>query len=500
MKKVITSVLVAMTLMGAGAVRAEQVPVDQAQRVAAIYLRQNTNLSRLTADQLTLTHQWYNAELNVPSMYLFSAPEAGWIIIAACTATEPVVAFSDDNVFDVSNVPPQADWWLRGYNELVSGVQTADAEKALEENPEWADILASEQSAPAPKAMVKLLNTTWNQGDERGIDYNMLAPVVNDSVCPTGCVATALAQICKYYAYPKKATGRLFYTWYYRENGVTKSKQLGARFDDSAAFNYDTMPNSITVTWNGNTNVNYARRYEVSRLGYYLGLAVKMSFSPDGSGSNNNNAIEGMATNFKYSRGQILTRTGSADTHFVNTIRRELMMKRPLYMTGSSRTGSGRDAAGHAWVCDGYNTANETHYHMNWGWGGSSDGYFNLSTLANNNMSAGGYDFVRDQQIIYNMLPPADSTDRPIYVGVSEVADGTSRLGAAYPNPATLSITLPYATRQAAELKVYSIDGRLVESRPVQAGEGEVVLPVAALPSGIYIYRMGDAHGKFIVR
>ena len=52
MKKVITSVLVAMTLMGAGAVRAEQVPVDQAQRVAAIYLRQNTNLSRLTADRV----------------------------------------------------------------------------------------------------------------------------------------------------------------------------------------------------------------------------------------------------------------------------------------------------------------------------------------------------------------------------------------------------------------------------------------------------------------
>ena len=73
-------------------------------------------------------------------------------------------------------------------------------------------------------------------------------------------------------------------------------------------------------------------------------------------------------------------------------------------------------------------------------------------------------------------------------------------LGMPYPNPAILSVALPYSTREAVELQVYNVSGCLVESRRIQAGDGEVVLRVDALPAGMYIYRMGNAHGKFMVR
>ena len=133
---------------------------------------------------------------------------------------------------------------------------------------------------------------------------------------------------------------------------------------------------------------------------------------------------------------------------------------------------------------------------MNWGWGGTGNAFYNLVT---NNLSISGlgYNFRTHQSVILNMVPPQDSTD--IQIGVAEVEDMVA-LGVAYPNPATLSVVLPYSTREAADLQVYSISGRLVESRHVMAGDGEITLRVDSLPAGIYIYRMGNAHGKFVVR
>lgn len=169
-----------------------------------------------------------------------------------------------------------------------------------------------------------------------------------------------------------------------------------------------------------------------------------------------------------------------------------------IVMSGSSSTGSGADAAGHAWVVDGYQTENEKMYHMNWGWGGSGNAFFNL---ADNNMriSSMGYNFNVDQACLFGVIPPEDSNIRHNHVAIRNVEDNTV-LGTAYPNPAALSVALPYTTEIAADMQIYGIDGKLIATRRVLPGTGEVTLRVDALPKGVYVYRLNSQSGKFIVR
>lgn len=470
-------------MLAAPMTQAENLSVDQAKDAAAHFLQHNTTLTRVTADQLTLAHQWNNETLGVPSMYLFAAPSEGWIVMAATTAIDPVVAYSDENAYD-GRMAPQQQWWLEGCSEYVSAVQALDAEKPLGDSPEWT-ALANHALKGGTKASVTLMKTKWDQGGPQGNDYNMFSPVINDSVAPTGCVATALAQICKYYEYPKQPKGRVSY-----RNDRDGGTQMAINFDTVAPLDYSLMPNEIRFS------TTQERRVEVSRLDYYVGMSVKMQFGPALSGSQDDWAVSGMKTNMKYTRGTLVERRFTNDTAYLNKVRRELLMNRPVYMSGVSSSGGGAHAGGHAWVCDGYKEEDSSMYHMNWGWGGTGNAFYNLRT---NSLQINGqpYNFSRQQSVITGMIPPQDST--AIQVGVVEV-ENVAELGRPYPNPATLSVTLPYSTREAADLTVYSVSGRMVTSQRVQAGEGEVTLRVDALPSGIYIYRLGDAHGKFVVR
>lgn len=470
--------MVAVAMLTAPMIQAGNISVDQAKDAAAHYLQHRTSLTRITADQLTLAHQWNNDNLGVASMYLFTAPTEGWIIMAATTVMHPVVGYADDNVIDVDNMAPQLVQWLLDYNEMVCAVQDADAEKALDDSPEWIEM--SSHSLKGTKGGTILLKTKWDQGDYRGIDYNIFCPVLRDTVCPTGCVATALAQICKYYEFPKSPKGTATYWW------TTGNKRLRINFDTVSPLDYSIMPNRITAS------VSRERREEISRLGYYLGLIVQMDYDTEGSGAYSNLVPTVMTSNFKYNTSTIVNRTNS--TVFVNQIRGELKNNRPVYMGGSSSTG-GIHAGGHAWVCDGVDNNDSNMFHMNWGWSGSGDGYFNLMT--NNLANSSGYNFNQGQKAIIGLVPPQDSTS--IQIGVQEV-EPMAVLGMPYPNPAILSVALPYSTREAVELQVYNVSGCLVESRRIQAGDGEVVLRVDALPAGMYIYRMGNAHGKFMVR
>ena len=480
MKRVVYSLLTAFVMLVIPVAQAENLSVDRAKDAAAHYMQHNTVFTRITPEQLTLARQWNNEELGVPSMYLFTAPKEGWIIMAATTVMDPIVAFADDNTIDVDNIAPQFEYLLSKHNEMICAVQKADAEKGFVDSENW--IVLANHQLHGSKSDHVLLSTAWNQGT--GNDYNIFCPVVNGSKSPTGCVATALAQICKYYEYPKKPQDRVSY-WNARGN-----IRMSINFDTVPPLDYSLMPNFLSP------NTAYNKKREVSRLGYYVGLAVQMQYGAELSGSDDGPAVNGMFKYFKYSYGTIVSRRSVNDTNFLNSTRRELMKNRPLYMGGSDTSSHADHSSGHAWVCDGYQDGNTTMYHMNWGWGRTGNGFYNLGI---NDIPIDGqpYNFNVGQSIIINMVPPQDSTSRQI--GISEVENAVT-LGRPYPNPATLEVVLPYSIREAADLQVYSVSGHLVISRRLQAGNDEITLNVDALPSGIYIYRVGDAHGKFIVR
>ena len=487
MKRIFYSLLAASMLLAAPVVKADNVTVEQAKQVSVNYLAYYTNLEGLSVNNLTLVHQWMNEKLNVPSMYIFDVNGGGWAIIAGSTTMDPIVAYSDEGQFPVDHMAPSLAWWLDNYNQMICEVQNADASEHFADSKPWKDII--ENNIKGSKGIVNLMpNVKWGQGNDAGTTYNMYCPRVNGVACVTGCVATAISQMCYYYKYPRYSFGYRTYMF--------NSNPMRVNFTDSVAFDYTIMPNQIKY------NTSQAARQEVSRLCYMVGVAVKMQYGTNaggGSGAYSQDVPSAMVEYFHFKNGlSPVNRDQVTNSYYMKIIRNELKSNRVVYMHGASLTGEGNDRSGHAWVCTGYQTDNDNMYFMNWGWEGDGNSWYNLG---GNDMpiSGQGYNFNQGQGIIRNFIPPQDSIDIDVSLAVPE-ADEPVVLGAAYPNPATQTVMLPYSTQSTTDLTVYNMMGQPVLTRSVHAGNGNLEVRVDAMPAGIYIYRMGNAYGKFIVR
>lgn len=523
MKKLVSSLLVLTALLTGSNAMARNVSLDEAKSAAAAYMRANTSFNDVTVDDIDLIRQDNNEKLGVAAGYFFNVSDWGFIIMGGSTAFDAVLGFSECGNLDLEKIPDAMEDWVGGYINAVRAVQLADATENFDDTDEW-NILLSGMDIPAPKEdPIILMSEKWDQGTPTGNDYNLYCPVVNGQRSYVGCVATALAQIIHYYKFPVNPKGRKSYTT------TTHEIPIVVRFD-TVFFDYSNMPNTISST------TSMDKRREISKLGYMCGVSVSMDYTPDGSGAHSQDVPNAMYKNFKYEKGTLMYRTASFphevwrttgygniyyddlinnanysylgyygntydETTYLGAILDEINHNRPVYMSASSSGGgSERDAAGHAFVVCGHRGGDLTKkYYFNWGWGGYGDGWFNLD--ANNMPITGGMgNFNRQQGVIIGMVPQfADSTDIN-FVGIDDVEQPAVELRAAYPNPATYSVNIPYRLSNAADMLIYSMDGRLVEQRRLEAGDDEVEVRVDRLPAGIYIYRVNGVCGKFMVQ
>jgi hypothetical protein len=204
--------------------------------------------------------------------------------------------------------------------------------------------IATAQVAP-------LLTTTWNQG----CNYNAQCPTTGSGgACGrtwTGCNATAIAQIFKYYSYPDSGMGGS----YCNSNAPTHCVDFSQQ-----GYNYSLMPNNVT-----------SANPEVAKLMYHLGIAVDMQWS--GSSSNSFFNSTAMKKYFGYSPKMYSTATFmfNTTTELEDAIKAELNAGRPVYAKGGN----------HFYLIDGYNSSNQ--FHMNFGWGGTYDGYYSITSVVN---------------------------------------------------------------------------------------------------------------------
>lgn len=510
MKKVIFSLLVAATVLGTNSAKADNISMEEAREAAAYFMGYYTGHSKLTANNLELVYQIDNENLGIPASYFFNVGSDGWIIMAGTTTIDPIIGYSDEGYLDPECFPANMRWWVNGYSDMVSEIQELDAKNDYPDHAVWTALKNKTYKGDTKDAQHILMNEKWGQGDDITPTFNYYCPqtITSGRYAVAGCVATALSQIFHYYRYPRKGTGTASYYLRSRlraqgeDSAITMpNSTLKYNFDDSAEFNYDMMPDKATKRISQNGYYTYIQdctdeeMHEIAHLVYAAGVSVKMGYLPDGSGALSTDVPSAASNYFKYQRGRLVYRTANSDWSYVNTLRESLLNKNVHYMGGSSLTGVGADAAGHAWVCCGYMETDTNKYYMNWGWDGSSNGYFNLG---GNSMyiDGRGYNFIQNQVYITGMVPPDDSNR---FLGIVDI-DPTTRLGAPYPNPAMQTITLPYSTETASDLVVYNIEGRPIATYHVQPGNGEVKVNAEALPAGVYIYRMNSQSRKFIVK
>ena len=147
----------------------------------------------------------------------------------------------------------------------------------------------------------------------------------------------------------------------------------------------------------------------VAQLMSACGVAVDMQYSPYSSGAYSYQVGQALIDYFGYDGNlELVYRQYFTSAEWMNLIKSEINEKRPIYYFGSS------DDGGHAFVFDGYDTQDMVH--VNWGWSGMNNGYFEVSSLNPDSPGIGGGSnlgggFTRGQGMYLGIQPPTSSSN-----------------------------------------------------------------------------------------
>jgi hypothetical protein len=229
----------------------------------------------------------------------------------------------------------------------------------------------------------------WNQTTVNGqACFNYYTPTgssgsVNNYPC--GCVATAMAEIMRYFQWPTSSVGTTAYT--VTIDGKSAANRLRGGDGKGGAYAWSNMPldpNGATLT----------QRQAIGALCYDAATAAHMDYSNESSGASLSDAATALSSAFHFSNAVWATSIGSGA--MVGMINANLDARTPV-MLGIQ----GTDAGTHAVVCDGYGySSSAMYYHINMGWSGSYDAWYNLPTI-----DAGDYVFTSLLDVIYNAFP-----------------------------------------------------------------------------------------------
>ncbi len=329
-----------------------------------------------------------------PAIYVVNLLPKGYIIISATAKETPILGYSDENSFDIDNIPlGMAQWFYDRMHKIQIIRNTADYEVPNEVKAEWETFNVSDnlksastlKSSSSRETIVEqygpLLTTLWHQG----VPYNDLVDKTgctnySNGRAPTGCVATAIAQVLRYHEYP------------------------------NTKYNWSIMPNRL-FSWDSGT----AGANEIAKLMRDVGSYVEMDYGCDGSSANTGDAVGVFKSKYNYSSGG--TYAARSDEDAEPLVKADIIANRPVIMAGNrdyytyttgwwiwEKTHTAY-TKGHAWVCDGYKkvrkkinirifgnkfltfNVSSNYYHMNWGWGGTgqrsedNNGWFLFSNI-----------------------------------------------------------------------------------------------------------------------
>ena len=297
--------------------------------------------------------------------YVFNRGDGeGYIIVSGDDETLPVLGYTEHGEFDYSSLPCNMRWWLdTRTEELANLAATPKARRA------------PRRVVPTHPAIAKLCTTTWNQGDP----YNQSCPMyfsLGRSV--TGCVATAMAQLL----------------YYQRDKSVTETQAAIPAYTTWTThptygnLQVEGVPAQSPIDWINMLNsygssATAKQKKAVADLMSYCGRAVHMDYTNKSSGAQSSEVADAFKNYFGYgTKTRYVSRSSYSDENWDALIYGELAASRPVYLSGANSEG------GHAFVCDGYD-GNHC-YHINWGWGGGSDGFFLLSSLNPSSQGIGG--------------------------------------------------------------------------------------------------------------
>ena len=270
-----------------------------------------------------------------PAYYIFTNPnDKKFVIISGESKLNELVGYGDKMTESPNDQPPYFKLFLKEYERVVKEVRSKTA--------------ATTPQRPIRRKVEPLLTCKWSQYDP----FNKYTPLSNGQHTPTGCVATATAQVMFYNKWPKN------------------------RPQDYIASTGDDAKKSATYWWDEMKNTTNDMRTEHSRqavgvLMSDIGKAVNMRYYYRGSDSNLQYACNALRDKFDYTV-RYLDKNFLPANDFLNEVMQEISDGYPVLVVGGP----------HAFVYDGYDE--QGLIHTNWGWGGENDGYFDINIVTLN--------------------------------------------------------------------------------------------------------------------
>jgi len=388
------------------AAKAERVSYKDAEKVARAYYYQTVNAFRATAwDDINLSCVVNpNDAKPMYNLYIFDVNGGeGYIVVSTDDQIKPVLAYSFESAFNADNMSPGRAAYLNYYSESNDYAASNVCENAAEARKKWADLLAYNPSVRATRDVLTspllLDGIVW----EQGWPFNSMCPTKPSSDSHStwgthnhayvGCVATATCHVMKYWNWPSTGTGYITHRWCY--NGWNS---FGGYQDITVNFANQTYNWYAVADDPGN-----AENEELGKICYHVGVAVKMNWQYDGSGSHTEYVESALRDYFKYASDiQYVVKRSYSDANWRELLRSQIDKKYPVVYSGLSTS------TGHAWNCDGYQiNENEETFHMRWGWGlGDGSGFYTLDELISTATEGGSENnFNLSQDAVINIHP-----------------------------------------------------------------------------------------------
>lgn len=498
------TILVLLFVVMAAYVFASPVDPQRAMQVAKQFVPQSTTVKRSPkrgsqtepSSSIVYTHMMPGGDR--PAFYIVNVDGGSFVLVSADDVARPVLGYSLTSKWPVSaDSYAELPAHIKGFfDDLAAQMETAiESGPNLAPDEEWSTPKTTKRSPSRgttnlPDSVGPLLTTTWNQGQY----YNVLCPEdVNgpDGHAQNGCVATAMAQIIKYW--DDSVQIRLRGTHSYDSNYGTLTVDY-----NTESYDFANMPNELTA------ESTPAQVAAVAKLMYHCGVATNMSYGATESSAFDVDARAGLINFYSFSPDlSYAERSFFTDADWNSLLRENIAASRPIIY-------SGHGVGDHSFILDGYK--NNDYYHFNFGWGGFADGWY-----LTNAVNPGALNFSSRQSALVGIAP--DNTSNIILgqtAGTSiftvdeplefyHLMGHNSYEGSNYNNPCNNTVTFISANNENQlvadvirfedqRVDIYDGVNTSVQMRNLTGGSENDMSPVVSTQNGITLSYNGNMY------
>ena len=363
MKK--TLLFIAIFAMTIGNIFANPVDRQHAQQIGQSFM--NAKIGQKTDVQLNLV---YTAETReAVDYYVFNnSHDHGFVIVAGDDRVKPILAYSTSGCFNPNDIADGFQFTLNTFSHEIQYIRENNIEATADIDAEWQSVAETGyiNKVNGNRTVVgPLLPTIWHQN----YPYNSQCPedaAGHGGHVYAGCVATAMAQVMRFWNWPPQGTGSHTYN-------PDSYPQQTANFGETE-YHFELMPTAIDST-STEEDIFYIAQFQ-----HHCGIAVDMMYGNDGSGAYSDDVPPALRNYFRYNCDELISQ-GYWWNNYTNEEWAQMLKDGglsesiPLYYSAQDDSWQG----GHAFVCDGYDE--NDYFHFNWGWSGKDDAWCPIGAL-----------------------------------------------------------------------------------------------------------------------